>query len=211
MRKIFYTSVVLTAVSGLIACTQPASNKTVLSTNNSAVVSNSNINSTLKNSLASADKNSVTPSNTSHTASSSDKEFMERASQGGMTEVQFGNAAIIKGRNEEVKVFGQKMITDRSRINRELKDIAKQKGVTLSETMSVEQSQAFGNIPALSGAAFDKEYVKMMIKNRERDVAEFQKQADNGTDLDLKTFAAETLPTLKMHLQMIKDIQGKLK
>lgn len=63
----------------------------------------------------------------------------------------------------------------------------------------------------LSGAAFDKEYVKKMVEAHEKDVAEFQKQADSGTDGNLKKFAAETLLKLKMHLEMIKKIQDKIK
>ncbi len=51
----------------------------------------------------------------------------------------------------------------------------------------------------------------VLVVAHEKDVAEFQKQADNGTDADLKKFAAETLPTLKMHLEMIKAISGKIK
>jgi putative membrane protein len=62
-----------------------------------------------------------------------------------------------------------------------------------------------------NGAEFDKEYVEQMVDDHEKDVAEFQKQADSSTDPDVKAFAAKTLPTLKKHLDAIKAIQAKMK
>ena len=50
-----------------------------------------------------------------------------------------------------------------------------------------------------------------MVDDHESDVSAFQKQADNGTDPDVKAFAAKTLPVLKKHLDAIKAIQAKMK
>jgi predicted outer membrane protein len=42
---------------------------------------------------------------------------------------------------------------------------------------------------ALSGVAFDRAYARQMIKDHNKDVALFQREADRGTDSDLKAFA----------------------
>jgi len=60
------------------------------------------------------------------------------------------------------------------------------------------------------GAAFDKAYMSMMVKDHEKDVKEFEKAAETLKDTDLRTWASKTLPTLQQHLNMIKEIQGKL-
>ena len=65
-------------------------------------------------------------------------------------------------------------------------------------------------LKAKSGAAFDKAYVDMMVKDHEKDVKEFEKEANNGKDEQIKGFASETLPVLKEHLEKIKSIQSKL-
>ncbi len=203
MKKFLFANVILgVSALGLIGCA-PAStntNKAVLNTNTNTVVTNSNINTTINSNMS---------SNMNKSVSSSDQEFMDKALQGGMKEVQMSGVATTKAQNEEVKAFAQKMINDHSRANNELRDLAKQIGATPIGGTNSEQQKELGELSKLSDAAFDKEYVKKMVADHEKDVAEFQKQANGGTDANLKKFAAETLPTLKMHLEMIKDIQGK--
>jgi putative membrane protein len=68
--------------------------------------------------------------------------------------------------------------------------------------------EKYTNMPA--GAAFDRAYMKDMVKDHEADVADFQKEANSGTDPGLKEFAGATLPTLQDHLKMAKDIESAL-
>ncbi len=49
-----------------------------------------------------------------------------------------------------------------------------------------------------------------MVADHEKDVAAFNSVAKGAVDADVKAFAAKTLPTLEAHLQMIRDIAGKL-
>jgi putative membrane protein len=44
-----------------------------------------------------------------------------------------------------------------------------------------------------------------MVKDHQKDVKEFQKQADKAKDADVKNFAANTLPTLQEHLKMAQE------
>jgi putative membrane protein len=57
----------------------------------------------------------------------------------------------------------------------------------------------------------DKDYIDMMVKDHEKDLAAFQAEAKDGTDSDLKKFADKTSKMVENHLQMAKEIQGKLK
>ena len=49
---------------------------------------------------------------------------------------------------------------------------------------------------------------KMMLKDHEKDVSEFEKQSTKGTDADVKAFAGKTLPTLQEHLTMARALPG---
>jgi len=65
-----------------------------------------------------------------------------------------------------------------------------------------------------SSDLFDKDYLTMLKKDHEKNIAMFEKEAnDTGSkeDSDVKKFAKDTLPTLKEHLQMVEDALGKLK
>jgi putative membrane protein len=48
------------------------------------------------------------------------------------------------------------------------------------------------------------------VKDHEEDVKEFQKEADNGKDPQIKNFAQQTLPVLQQHLSKIRSIQSKM-
>jgi putative membrane protein len=51
----------------------------------------------------------------------------------------------------------------------------------------------------------------MMVKDHQSDVAEFQKEAQSGTDPDLKAFAAKGAKMVSSHLKLAQETQGKLK
>jgi putative membrane protein len=152
----------------------------------------------------------ATSGSASASLNSADHEFVTKAAQGGMAEVALGNLAAQKATNADVKAFGQKMVTDHGQANDELKQLAGQKSVTLPADMGKHQAD-IDKLTAKSGKDFDKDYVSGMVKDHEEDVKEFEKASKSATDPDVKAWAAKTLPTLQMHLKMIKDIKSKMK
>jgi putative membrane protein len=51
----------------------------------------------------------------------------------------------------------------------------------------------------MSGSAFDKHYMKMMVDDHKKTIDKFQSQSSNGTDEQLRSWASKTLPVLQMH------------
>jgi len=142
--------------------------------------------------------------------SASDTKFIKEAAVGGMEEVTLGQLAAQKATDPDVKNFGQKMVDDHSKANDQLKQLASQKGVTVASTLPPSKQKDVDKLNKLSGAAFDKTYVSMMVQDHKKDVAEFQKESKHAKDTDVKGFAANTLPTLQDHLKMIQDISAKM-
>jgi len=142
--------------------------------------------------------------------SASDSKFVKEAAVGGMEEVQLGQLAAQKASDPDVKNFGQKMVDDHSKANDQLKQLAAQKGVTVASTLPASKQKEVDQLSKLSGAAFDKKYVSMMVQDHKKDVAEFKKESTKAKDSDLKSWASSTLPTLQDHLKMIEDISAKM-
>ena len=142
--------------------------------------------------------------------SAADKKFMMEAAQGGMEEVELGKVAAANASNADVKAFGQKMVDDHSKANDQLKQLAQTKGVTLPTDMSKAQHKDMDKLSKMTGADFDHAYVKMMVMDHKKDVAEFAKESKSAKDSDLKSWAGTTLPTLQDHLKMIQDLSGKM-
>jgi putative membrane protein len=131
--------------------------------------------------------------------SAKDKAFMMKAAKGGMMEVEWGKVASANSQNADVKKFGNRMVTDHSKANGELEALAKEEGVKLPGAKKAGKWKS------------DKDYMDMMVKDHEEDLAEFQKEAKEGTDADLKKFADKGAKMVKKHLEMAKEIQGKVK
>ena len=100
--------------------------------------------------------------------SSKDKAFIMAAAKGGQMEVDMGKMASQKSQNADVKKFGSRMVADHTKWNNELMALASSKGV---------------QVPAhkMSGSwKSDKDYMDMMVKDHQKDLAEFQKEAKEG-------------------------------
>jgi putative membrane protein len=141
---------------------------------------------------------------------SADTYFAIVAAQGGLAEVKLGQLAAEKASNPDVKAFGQKMVDDHTKANDQLKSIAQDEGLTLPGDVNQKQQATYDRLSKLSGAEFDKQYVKNMVEDHQEDVKEFRKEANSGKDEKIKSFASQTLPTLQQHLDMIKSIQAKM-
>jgi len=131
--------------------------------------------------------------------SAKDKAFMLDAGKGGQLEVIWGQWAAQKAQNADVKKFGNRMVTDHSKWNNELMALAKEEGVTIPATKPSGKWKS------------DKDYMNFMVKDHQEDLAAFQSEAQNGSDPDLKKWADKTAKGVKKHLDMAKEVQGKLK
>jgi putative membrane protein len=139
---------------------------------------------------------------------SADRKFVMEAAMGGMAEVELGRLAAERGSSDAVKQFGQRMVDDHSRANSELMQWAGGKGITLPTALDAKHQALMTRMSALSGAAFDRAYAKEMVKDHNKDVALFQREASRGADADLKAFAQKNLPTLQEHLSMARTLSS---
>jgi putative membrane protein len=142
--------------------------------------------------------------------SSPDGKFAAAAASGGMAEVKLGQLAQQNGSSEAVRSFGQQMVTDHSKTGDDLKNVAQKEGTTLPVDISKEDQDTYDQLSQLHGAQFDKEYAQDMVKDHQKDIADFQKEASSGKNPSLKDFASRTLPTLKNHLRMAQDMEHKV-
>jgi len=136
-----------------------------------------------------------------------DRPFVMEAAMGSMAEVELGKLAGEKAMSDKVKAFGQRMVTDHSKAGDELKTLASSKQITVPASLDAKHQAMHDRMAKLSGAAFDRAYVRDMVADHKKDVAAFTRESMSGKDSDVKAWAAKTLPTLREHLQMIEDIQ----
>ena len=142
--------------------------------------------------------------------SSSDAEFIVKAANGGMAEVQAGEIAQKKATVDDVKAFADKMVEDHKKVNAQLKSLAEKLDITLPSAID---GPAQGDIDKLNNTKsvdFNKTYMDMMVNDHDSDVDLFKKAAENTKNGAIHDFAVEVLPTLQSHQQMAKKLQGTL-
>jgi putative membrane protein len=139
--------------------------------------------------------------------SETDRNFVMKAAESGLAEVQAGQLAEQKG-NSSVRMIGQRMVTDHSKTNDEMKAKAQMLGLSLPTAPSTaEQAQYTALQNATGTAAFDRKYLADQRKAHLRAIALFENEAKNGQNPDLKSLAQQTLPALREHLKMIEAAQ----
>ena len=135
-----------------------------------------------------------------------DQTFVEKAAQDSIAEIDLGELAKERAESEEVKQFAQRMIDDHGKANEQLEEIAKSKGAVIPTEAGEEHSKLRAELGELEGEAFDQKYMAAMAEDHQKAVDLFQKQAEEGQDPELKSFAEQTLPTLKEHLSMAQEM-----
>ena len=135
--------------------------------------------------------------------------FAVNAANGGMMEVELGKIAEDNASSPRVKAFGAMMVKDHSEANSNLKGIANSLNIAIPDSVSNDSRKEINDLKMKKGKEFDKAYVKMMVDDHKKDIAEFRKCADNCSDSTIKNFAYTTLPVLEKHLDSIQAIAAK--
>ena len=138
-----------------------------------------------------------------------DSTFVKKAAQGGLAEVELGQLAAQKASSEEVKKFGQRMVDDHTKANEQLKQVAAEKNIDVPQQLDAKDKATKARLEKLSGEQFDRAYMKYMVRDHQKDVAEFERESKIAKDPAIKNFAQQTLPTLKDHLKEAERIAPK--
>jgi putative membrane protein len=136
---------------------------------------------------------------------SQDRDFLERAAEGGNAEISMGALVDDHALQPDVIAFGHMMVADHSAANAQLTAIAAAKHISLP-TFLGEHQQNFDRIVDLTRDDFDREFKRVMIDDHQDAAQLFRSEAETGVDPALKAFAAATLPTIEAHLAQAKAL-----
>jgi putative membrane protein len=135
---------------------------------------------------------------------------LQKLAQGDMAEVETGKLAQDKAASADVKKFGARMVQDHGKMLEEKQQLAQTKGVKLPDNPGKKHEAEAKKLQAVSGAAFDRQYMSAMVKDHEEDLKVVQKTAKDAKDPDLKAAAQKAEPIITDHLQMAKQINSSL-
>jgi putative membrane protein len=131
--------------------------------------------------------------------------FMKKAIAGNLAEIKVGELAQQKGATEGVRHFGTVLEQDHSKANQQAMSAASSMGVTPPSQPSPKEQALYRRLASLSGSEFDQAFVKAMLKDHEKDIKEYKKEA-KAANGPAANYAEETLPDLQKHLQLAESL-----
>jgi putative membrane protein len=138
-------------------------------------------------------------------------DFLVKAADGGMAEINLGELAQQKATHDMVKSYGTMMVNDHSAAHNQVKTLAAQRNVTLPASLSEINQKLIDDLMKKSGSDFDRSYMRVMIDDHQHDIKEFEKALAAVKDVEVRTFIDNTLPILRRHLDSAKAIQKSLR
>jgi putative membrane protein len=132
--------------------------------------------------------------------SEKDKSFLMKAASSAAWEVKTGASVESKLQNSSVKNVAARLISDHTRMNNELVQLGKKKGLAISVESKGQQ---------IPGPNYDKNYLTLLQQDHQETIALFQKEAQSGDDPEIKAWAKKMLPTLQQHAAAVKQAASK--
>ena len=136
-------------------------------------------------------------------------DFVTKAGEAGMFEIQTSKLALQRSHNTEIREFAKHMIHDHEAAATDLKHVAMKDHIRVPTMLDHGMKDKYKDL-AKKGDDFDKKYVHLQVDAHNDAVNLFTDYSQNGEDARLKDFAGKTLPTLQMHQNDIKAIHDKM-
>jgi putative membrane protein len=137
-----------------------------------------------------------------------DRAFLRKAAEANRGEIELGRLAEQNSQDPQVRAFGERMVKDHTQLDQQLTMAARNMGVTLPTSPSKKDKATMDKLQGLSGAAFDKAYVRDMVKDHRKDIHEFEHEAKDAHSAEVRQLAGGALPTLREHLQLAENLPG---
>jgi putative membrane protein len=128
------------------------------------------------------------------------REFLQNALQGDNSEIMLGHVAADHARSPAVRDFGKTLIDDHVQARNEVLDIGRRFGLGPDREPAPQAREERDRLMGMRGREFDREFIRYMIDDHRKDIAEFRDEAreHHGAVSDL---ARNQLPTLRKHLE----------
>jgi putative membrane protein len=135
-----------------------------------------------------------------------DEDFLSDAVEANTMEIR----ALALGQKmggKDVKTHAGHMLADHKKVGQQAADYIAKKNITISvDTANTDMDMADDK----AGMDWDKNWSDKMVSDHEKVISMFEDAEDDVKDPELKAWITATLPTLRSHLEMSKQLKDKL-
>jgi putative membrane protein len=138
-----------------------------------------------------------------------DTKFLEKANQGSVDEIDLAQLALNKSSNDDVKAFAQQMVADHGKLIDDMKPFDAEAGLQVPDHPDAAGMATKVKLDILTGAAFDKAYIKAMVDDHKKTLMDFQAEAKATGYPAFRSAVEKGAGSVRDHLKMIDDLAKK--
>jgi len=132
-----------------------------------------------------------------------DRMFMQKVSEGNVAEIKTARLALNRTRSNDVKMVANMIIKGHTQAQNELAYLAKTKMIMVPKAPNQMHRSEYAKLSRLSGASFDKAYLKGQVRDHYATVQLFNRETTIGQDSVVRGFANKYFPDIQAHTVMI--------
>lgn len=150
--------------------------------------------------------NAAAPAGT-HALTRAEQNFLVNAAAAGNFEIAMARLATERGESPAVTDFARALSEHHSQANRELQQLALEKGVLLPTDAPAERQEELRRLSAARGAEFDRLFMERVgLQAHREDIALFERATREAQDPQVQAFAEKMLPRLREHHETAQRI-----
>jgi putative membrane protein len=136
----------------------------------------------------------------------SDAAFLAMAAEADMTLAHIGQMAEDRAANTKLKNFGETLVQDHTGDYQSLSILAGKMGDTIPKAIDKINTREITGLDRYHGKSFDHAFLLRESAVHQKLAAAFRREAEHGSNPDIKAYATKALPTIERHLHETQDL-----
>lgn len=136
--------------------------------------------------------------------------FLTWAYKDNLFEIQLSKMVAGKVQKPEVKEFAQKLAEEHTQANQQIKQLAQQQNIQLSQDLADWQQAKLQHVSRLPADMLTNAYVFHQVGMHHTNILENRWAANNIQEQEVKTLAMRMIPNLQNHLRQAEQISRQL-
>ena len=149
------------------------------------------------------------PADNEKALTQTDKDFLNHAEEDHLKEQTIARLAKTKSTNNDVKDYAEMLDADHTSGLDDTLDLMRKYNMPDRTDLDTVRRNATEKLDNLSGAAFDREFVTMMVGDHELAIDAFKVESATQNE-DVRDYVNDMLPKLQKHMDHAMELQGKL-
>ncbi len=131
--------------------------------------------------------------------STQDRQYLQKAHQSNLAEIAAGTLAQSKGANQQVKDIGAMLITDHTKLDDIVRQVASTAGVELPQTPDAEQRAMQAKLEKAPAGEFDAMFVAGQMRGHAKTLKLGTTETTSGSAAEVKKTATDAAPVIQAH------------